>query len=263
MGDFKPMSGMRKAQAGETLTRWVRTRPPSLRGATRLAAENAKTTMHPGKVLPVGKNMLVSGHNSIKLGRDVRVGSLKGYWIYSLKLTERKTCPSSCKNWHECYGNNMPFANRYDHTDYEALTASLKDQIDRLLAVRGRKGIIIRLHDLGDFFSVQYVNFWFDMLLKHQNLVIWGYTAHVQGSEIGAAIQKIKLVEPERFRIRWSDRNGEDSTITIKSPADCPDDSFVCPEQTGKQRSDDTYVNCALCAACWESKARVAFVEHG
>ena len=49
------------------------------------------------------RRLLVSGHDNVKIGRDVRKGKLRGYWIYTLSLEERKTCPSSCSHCHEIY----------------------------------------------------------------------------------------------------------------------------------------------------------------
>lgn len=34
-------------------------------------------------------SLLVSGHSNMKIGRDVRKGRLRGYWIYTLSLEER------------------------------------------------------------------------------------------------------------------------------------------------------------------------------
>ena len=42
------------------------------------------------------KNILKPGGNNKKLGRKVLKGKWKGAYIYSLTLTERATCPTSC-----------------------------------------------------------------------------------------------------------------------------------------------------------------------
>ncbi|MBY0515046.1 MAG: hypothetical protein K2P78_14230, partial [Gemmataceae bacterium] len=109
-----------------SLTRWVKepgrhAKPPR----TGLAAADATGTRFPTRVLPVAamSAILVSGHSNVKIGRDVRKGKLKGYWIYTLSLEERATCPTSCEHWRSCYGNAMPFAKRVDHTDPAFLPA--------------------------------------------------------------------------------------------------------------------------------------------
>lgn len=201
--------------------------------------------------------LLVSGHNSMKLGRDVRKGKFRGYWIYSLSFEERATCPSSCHHWTTCYGNAMPFAKRIDHRDPGLLMMRLEEEIRHLLSVRGREGILIRLHALGDFFPPEYVRFWANMLALHDRLAIWGYTAHLPTSEIGFAIWSIKQIYGRRFAIRWS--NGITSTnSTVPAPKGTAqvEGAFICPEQTGKTLA------CATCGACWSTNKNVAFLDH-
>lgn len=53
-----------------------------------------KQVAHPSTVT----NVLVSGHSNVKIGRDVRKGKFKHYWIYTLSLQERATCPESCQH---------------------------------------------------------------------------------------------------------------------------------------------------------------------
>lgn len=207
------------------------------------------------------QHILVSGHNNIKIGRDVRKGHLRGYWIYTLSLEERKTCPSSCQHWQSCYGNNMPFAKRVDHTDPDFLTI-LEQSIAKLCAQAARPhtlqaGILIRLHALGDFFSTEYVGFWQRMLTTYPNLAIYGYTAHTPESPIGWLLGMMNSLFQQRCMVRFS--NGgmmEMSTVSIGREDSCPPDAFICPEQTGKT------LGCDTCGACWGTRKNVAFLEH-
>lgn len=259
---MKQLSNVRKADKAHgddlTLTRWVKepgrhAKPPR----TGLAPADATGTRFPTRVLPVSAmgSILVSGHSNVKIGRDVRKGKLRGYWIYTLSLEERKTCPRSCDHWQTCYGNNMPFAKRVDHTD-PAFLPALAEEIARLCA--SKRGVLIRLHALGDFYSAEYVEFWSSMLDKHPNLAIFGYTARGLSGAIGYALTMAIVRHGfDRFAIRYS--NGgfrTQSTVSIKTEADCPANAFVCPEQTGKTRC------CATCAACWSTTKNVAFLEH-
>jgi hypothetical protein len=205
------------------------------------------------------EHILVSGHNNIKIGRIVRKGKLRGYHIFTLSLEERKTCPSSCSHWQSCYGNNMPFAKRVDHThpDFRKLLAQA---VATLCAKprKGRQGVLIRLHALGDFFDVSYVNFWGGMLRIFPNLSIYGYTAHRPASDIGWSItERLNSYGAGRSMIRFSN-GGLDtmSTVTIGNPESCPPNAFICPEQTGKT------LGCDTCALCWSTKKNVAFLEH-
>lgn len=203
------------------------------------------------------KNLLVSGHSNAKIGRDVRKGLFRGYWIYTLSLEERATCPRSCHHWQTCYGNGMPYAKRVDHRDYAALTTALSAQIEKLLSVRGRRGILIRLHALGDFFSPAYVHFWKEMLRNYPNLAIYGYTARQPKTDIGRSIAAGKQEFGRRFAIRWSDGGQPtDCTVSIRHAEDKPANAFICPEQTWRTAA------CATCGACWSGLKNVAFLEH-
>lgn len=269
------LQGVRKAYASKgddaTLTRFVKIttaeKPRKQRRQPRLPgleagfiAEGRTKFSKSVKAVSEVSNILVSGHNNVKIGRDVRKAKFRGYWIYTLSLEERKTCPSSCQHWQTCYDNNMPFAKRIDHTDPEFLP-TLEAEIEQLLSVQGRKGILIRLHALGDFWSFGYIAFWVRMLERHPNLAIYGYTArlpqkHLRRS-LGASIQDMNKMFPERCFIRFSDGGLPTmSTASIGDETGCPPNAFICPEQTGKTRC------CATCGACWSTSKNVAFMEH-
>jgi hypothetical protein len=278
-------SGLRKAFAslGDdcTFTRWVREerssaprvgKPahPRRLNAHMAAIREGRTTFQSRIQRVEGeRNLLVSGHTNVKIGRDVRKGRMfRGYWIYTLSLEERATCPLTCRHWFDCYGNNMPLAKRVDHRNLIALFERLEIEISRLIPSapkrrgrrvqrRVREGVLLRLHALGDFFSPAYVDFWALMLARHDRLGIFGYTAHRKGTPIGDAIERVRLAFPDRFRIRWSDGGeAKDCTVSISGTDECPADAFVCPEQTGHVDA------CGKCGACWASKRNVAFVAH-
>lgn len=201
-------------------------------------------------------NLLVSGHSNVKIGRDVRVGKFKGWWLYTLSLEERKTCPRACHHWQNCYGNSMPYAKRIDHTAPEFLPL-LEANIERLLAVRNRPGVIVRLHALGDFYSEAYVSFWLRMLTTHRNLIIFGYTAWLTDTRIGASVDRLVDLFPGRAMIRFSNGGySSRSTVPITDAEACPPGAFVCPEQTGQ------FDACGKCGACWTTLKNVAFMAH-
>ncbi len=155
---------------------------PSFPGFEKPAHQEGRTYF-PRSVKQVGDvtNLLVSGVNNAKIGRVVTVGRFKGWEIYTLSLEERKTCPRACHHWQNCYGNSMPYAKRIDHTSPDFLPA-LEANIERLLALPGPPGVLVRLHALGDFYSSEYVNFWCRMLATHKRLMIFGYTAWLSGT---------------------------------------------------------------------------------
>lgn len=270
---MRQISGVRKADKAHgddtTLTRFVKLTPEEGGRATRQHARQARLpgmesafiregrTKFTGRVLPVAAmpKILVSAYSNVKVGRDVRKGFLRGYWIYLLSLEERKTCPSSCLHWQSCYGNSMPFAKRVKHDDPDFLPRLASEVAELYEKHDGR--VLIRLHQLGDFFSPEYVIFWRDILDKFPMLAVYGYTARDPLSVIGNKIQQLNLQFADRCFVRFS--NGglpTMSTVSIGSPEACPPNAFVCPEQTGKTRC------CATCGACWGTEKNVAFVEH-
>ena len=184
----------------------------------------------------------------------VKKGKFAGYVIFTLTLEERATCPRDCFHWDDCYGNNMAFAHRIEHGP--KLEKRIKQEIEQ--NCNTYKGVIVRLHILGDFYSVDYVELWQGLLAKHNNLAVWGFTGYKPNSDIGLALRAVRGGYGERFAVRFSDAldmrfsaNSVERTEPIKGQ------SFVCPEQTGKAK------NCANCALCWSANDRqVLFLTH-
>lgn len=248
-----------------TLLRWVKIKGAKrehgkpkqgmLRGIGHPTVEAGRSIFYRKGMKSPGDNPLVSGHNNVKIGRDVRKGHLRGYWIYTLSLEERATCPRSCAHWYDCYGNNMPFAKRLEHGP--ELEAAIEAQLARLLAVRGRRGVLVRLHALGDFYSVEYVDFWRRMLAQFPTLALFGYSARHNdaiGTEIALMIRQFGW---GRAAIRFSDAPWPtNATISAQKVEDAPANAFVCPEQTGRTQC------CATCGACWGTTKNVAFLGH-
>jgi hypothetical protein len=100
-------AGVRKAYKSQgddtTLSRFVKVkgeRKPKRRQfqlpgvVTPAAVAAGRSYYHVKGVKAVAElpHVLVSGHNNAKIGRDVRKGPLRGYWIYTLSLEERATC---------------------------------------------------------------------------------------------------------------------------------------------------------------------------
>ena len=122
-----------------------------------------------------------------------RVGPYKGQPLYSLTLQERDTCPSACPAWTDCYGNNMPFARRID-VRKGGLEKNLELEI-RQLSRRHPDGFTVRLHVLGDFFSVDYVLFW-ERMIRTYPVSVYGYTHRTD--QIGDEIDRVYRDNPRR-----------------------------------------------------------------
>jgi len=216
-----------------------------------------KTTVYPKSVKPIREYtnaVLKPGKNNAKLGGKITKGPWKGSTIYSLTLTERSTCPKSCHHWDDCYGNNMPFAHRIQHGP--ALEKKIEAELTNLLKKKP-EGITVRLHVLGDFYSLRYIKFWERMLIEHPKLTIFGYTAHPEDSYLGKGMLILNLRYSERCVIRYS-RSKESNGIGQLYAAEESFEgvSFDCPEQTGKVAS------CADCGLCWKADKTVKFRSH-
>ena len=184
-----------------------------------------------------------------KLGKIVTKGKHKGRPIYTLTLEERATCPRTCAHWDDCYGNNMPFAHRLSAG--HGLTAKIYSD---LIAIQKKHDkFLVRLHVLGDFYSVDYVQFWEKCLKKFNGLAIWGYTHWHPSTDIVDEIDRIRKEQWERFAIRFSDLPED---ILSANSKEISDEGVVCPEQTGKAKS------CADCGLCWSMNKPVVFLTH-
>lgn len=219
---------------------------------------------------------LVSGENSLKCGKRVEKGPWAGMPVFTLTLEERATCPRSCHHWRGCYGNGMPLARRNDafHEDFiPALKAEVISLVREVCATNPlkpgyvpAKGVVIRLHVLGDFFSPAYVKMWGRLLKFLPELHVFGYTArhldagNTQDYLIASEIQTLNERYPDRWAIRTSHTEpGAGRTIVVRATPRDPD-VILCPEQAGQTKS------CSTCALCWNRNAwdkTVAFLEHG
>jgi len=200
--------------------------------------------------------MLKSGKSNKKLGGLIRKGWWKGFPLFSLTLEERHSCPSTCEQWNNCYGNNMPFAHRYDHTHpgFEYTLATNLVQLSQ----KYKQGFVVRLHVLGDFHSENYVKFWLAMMLNIPELRVFGYTHHQHNSPIGTRIANLNDTFPTRWRVRFSDDPNVDFSAHVVASEQLvpPNSGIVCPEQLGLTES------CSDCGYCWHSKKPVYFLEH-
>lgn len=198
------------------------------------------------------RNALKSGDNQRKLGAKVTKGHWKGFSIFSLTLEERATGPRDCALWLSCYGNGMNRAARYEHG------RPLEREIHEELAIlQGKypRGFIVRLHILGDFYSVAYVEFWRRQLVAFPALHVFGYSARQEGTSIGDAIAHLRRSQWARFAVRTSGAANGPRTIVIDTP-DQASGAIVCPAQTGKTQC------CATCGLCWATQKPIAFLRH-
>lgn len=225
---------------------------------------NSVSGTHPARtryiksVKPASDNMLKPGTNNAKLGGYITAKKWQGMAMYSLTLQERTTCPTTCEQWDNCYGNNMPFAHRFDHTD-PAFLSSLDAQLKKLSIKHQGEGFVVRLHVLGDFYNDVYVKWWAAMLDKYPDLNAFGYTHHDPQSHIGQLLGIMNANRSDRWVIRFSDDPVEILSAQVVQSGHLPIKGLevICPEQEGKAAS------CAACGLCWSAATRkILFVEH-
>lgn len=232
--------------------------PKGTRGGRTLPIDHpaileSRTLFPKSRKQPVEVRLLKSGHNSSKIGKQVTKGKWRGMPIYTLTLEERATCPATCGNWFDCYGNSMHWAHRIGHgPEFERL---LRIELDALQK-QHRGGFVVRLHVLGDFYSLPYVALWLRALIDLPALRVFGYTARDPHADpIGAALWKIATYHFDRFALRFS---GVDlpkrGAVTIAKGA--ASKHVVCPAQTGKTEC------CGTCGFCWASQRTIAFEKH-
>jgi hypothetical protein len=122
--------------------------------------------------------LLISGHNSRKIGRTVMKGKWRGFPIFTLTLEERATCPRTCAEWVSCYGNNMNWARRIKND------RAFEERLWEELAAKQKAhpaGFVVRLHILGDFYSADYTEIWAEAMEAYPALNVFGYTAQPRG----------------------------------------------------------------------------------
>jgi hypothetical protein len=245
-----------KAGHDTTLRRFGASTRPHGSGVTIGAlhpAYRAGNTMFPSRVFAPDEvaRLLKDGHQQRKIGKEVRKGHRRGWPIFTLTLQERATCPRSCAVYGACFGNGMQAAERIEHGP--ALEAALLLELTELQAAHPR-GFMVRLHVLGDFYSLAYVALWAAALERFPALHVFGFTARLPGTEIGDALGNIIENNWARFAVRFSGLEGPMLASRVVVGED--PDAIMCPAQTGAAQC------CATCALCWHSQRSIGFRRH-
>ena len=249
---------------------------------TQMAVMAGKSVYHSLRVKSVADGMAkteraLKASTNVKLGKKVTKGKLSGFPILTLTLEERATCPASCIHWADCYGNNMMNATRYAGDD--ALLQQIESDLTHYQA-KYPKGFLVRLHVLGDFFSVAYVAQWAKWLSMFPALHVYGYTANqpdaIDSKEraIGESLLSLRLACGIRFAVRFSGSYSDEfaalSQDDERSVALLAEKkAFLCPTQiskeTGKLAKKDEptlAASCGDCGLCWQASKPVVFLTH-
>lgn len=210
-------------------------------------------TIFPSRVFDPDEvqRVLKSGHQSRKIGKFVTKGPRRGWPLFTLTLEERATCPRSCEAWAFCYGNNMQAAERL------VAGPELEEALwNELLALQFAhpSGFMVRLHVLGDFYSLAYVRLWERALSAFPALHVFGFTARGRETQIGSRLYAMAVADWERFAVRFSGMDGPD--LGSQLMPDHHSSAIPCPAQT---EATDC---CATCGLCWHSQRSIAFARH-
>lgn len=192
--------------------------------------------------------------NNIKLlEKGIKVIT-KGIWkdlpIYTLTLEERATCSSDCEHWDDCYGNNVGMAHRFKAN--QALMDKMEIQLESI-SKKNPLGFVIRLHILGDFYSMEYVWWWSDMLERYPHMRIYGYTRWHPHTPIGMQVDVLRKIHPDRFKIRFSNLPSDNLSANSE---EITSEGITCPVQVNKTKS------CGTCGLCWTTKKPIRFLTH-
>jgi hypothetical protein len=152
----------------------------------------------------------------------------------------------------------MPFAKR--HQPGPTLLAAIAADLI-VLSHRHPAGYVIRLHVLGDFYDVSYVEAWANWLTLHPALRLFGYTHWRHAHPIGRAVSDLVASFSERTAFRRSDADEVDDPLppafTVDREIEDPVVGTVfCPEQTGQTAS------CTTCGLCMNGTTGITFLDH-
>ncbi len=241
--------------------------PPDREAASLRSDHPALTenrTQFPSRVFDAdeGDHIFVSGHSNAKIGAFVTKGPWRGLDIFTLTLEERATCPDSCHLLAECYGNALPLAKR------RAYTPELVERMDTELREMARErpaGFVVRLHVLGDFPDLGYVQRWSNWMAEIPQIHVFGYTAHLADSPIGILLREMNDEFLGRWAIRFSvapevEIDAMQATTIWREDRGRVAEGLVCPASSGDTEA------CGTCGLCWSPVAsgwRIVFLGHG
>lgn len=156
---------------------------------------------------------------------------------------------------HNCYGNNVHLGERWQHgPELEQFL------VHEVVALQNRypSGFAVRLHILGDFYSVDYVLTWRALMETCPALHVFGFTARIDPEEpITRAVAKLRRDFPTRWWMRFSGALMETmASEVVELPEQATPGFIVCPQQTGRTLA------CATCGLCWASNKSIAFLRH-
>jgi len=203
--------------------------------------------------------LLAKGSNS-KLGRSVAAFSIPAI----------KTCPGATQYCQSvCYANKGCFRfpnviSSYDNNYKISLTNDFVDMINKEIKLY-RKLTAIRIHPSGDFYNIDYIEKWIEIVKANPKVKFWAYTRSWRMPNLLPHLKT--LSEFDNIELFAS----TDSTTSESPPSwlriadvqvtwDNADSSYVkCPAQKNKNITCD---KCTYCFKQSKGKQNVIFKEH-
>jgi hypothetical protein len=142
--------------------------------------------------MPAGLDVLIAADS----GEAAPRRTLLGLPRFTLCLEAHASCAPGCPRRRSCPGKDAGF--RPGSAVEDALAADL-----RILSGRHPGGFALRLHRLGDFYDLGYLERWAGWLREVPEVHVHGATGWPPDSEIGARILTLRLAFPERWWIRF------------------------------------------------------------
>ena len=218
-------------------------------------------------------NLLIKGND--------KTGTLGKYgYMYRTKGLAIHDCPNrtnTCQN--ACYavmdhlfnlerGHGVAhYYSQLAHTDPLALFDKLDLEIADLLKkprIRN-KGLVIRIHESGDFVSRMHVLAYAWLAAKYPTVTFFGYSRSWVDPKIGQALSELNALPNVNIRESLdNDRyvgTGLTSLAFFGDKDKEPTRSFKCVEQLTKGK--DNHIKCIDCGLCWSQRSlNVVFKKH-
>lgn len=179
------------------------------------------------------------------------------------------TCPGA-SNWclRHCYNadprdNKFPIDRwnenlQYYLQDREGLKGRLLETL-----IDGTDKQAVRLHSSGDFFEVEYVRFWRDIVEETPAVKYWAYTRSWNHNKLLDSLDQLRIIENIQLFASWdfsmpSPPAGWRKSIVYSADGLADQQpGLICPEQSG------LIPNCATCDYCIsKGHGDVNFILH-
>ena len=173
-----------------------------------------------------------------------------------VKLETIGTCGDTCPG---CYG----FSNNYKRFGYDALvirTVLAREYTDFcrraiLAQIKADNIKTIRIHATGDFFSVEYLEMWKDIVAKNPGVIFWTYTKEYAAQNAFDAFSNANIVKSNVLDIGYNYGHCDYIITLYNMLSDMGKPVYIC--RCGIDKNQHC-TNCTACAKC----ENVLFLEH-